>query len=823
MAQRTTRPRSAASADTRVMARARGDDHELGRGFVWLARSAGVLLWGVTTYVIVALASYQAADPTWTRAVAGPTRNLAGRLGAQIAELLYTVGGLVAWLLPAIILVLGVRLSRRRALEFLWWRVASWVLLSLAACGLLGLGDSSGLWDLSPVTGGGLVGRFLAWRTGETLGTWGAYIVWTSLLACALLGVWPARAGAHALGEDRLGGIGRALMPALQHGGRIAFRAWWALFRTGGAAAARCRRVGTSCWRALRARRSAGRQSAAMAADDAASPPLVGPFASAALPARKPTARTVKPAADPVEEAPESESSASVWPASDCLSGGGLPPLELLRDPPPRDTNELTEADLEPISRRLEAALAQFTVEGKVIGARPGPVITRFDLQPGSGVRVSKVKNLEEDLARAMATRGGVRVHRVSGQETIGIEVPNQRRQVVALREILGAPIYQAGASVLRIGLGKSVGGEPYVTDLAQMPHLLIGGATGSGKSVCLHAVLVSLLMNAGPDQLRLILIDPKRLEFSYYANLPHLREPVVTSEKKAPLALEWCVREMERRYAILAHAGVQQARDFNRALADESERMRISRRIGEASGASANEDGTWPVPDAMPYIVVVIDELADLMMVARADIETSIARLAQKARASGIHLILATQRPSVDVLTGTIKANFPCRIALQVAQREDSRTILGRVGAEHLLGQGDMLYLPAGSRDLVRVHGAFLRPEEVEAVVRFWKESGVAVADEVSIFDDVGEDGDEEDGFSGETDDLLPQAVELIVTAKTASISLLQRRLRVGHARAARLVDTMELMGVVGPFQGSKTREVLWKPKDLPRLSEIL
>ena len=440
-------------------------------------------------------------------------------------------------------------------------------------------------------------------------------------------------------------------------------------------------------------------------------------------------------------------------------------------------------------ARLLEEKCREFSVEGAVAQIHPGPVVTTFEFKPDAGVKYVKITSLADDLCLAMQAES-VLIDRIPGKSTVGIQIPNRTREQISLRELLQSEMYQRSTSKLTLALGKTIHGEPYVTDLATMPHLLIAGSTGTGKSVAINSMLASILFRASPDEVRLIMIDPKRVELGVYEDIPHLMTPVVVDPKQAVNALRWAVKEMEERYKKLASAGVRNIEQYNRNAA-------------HAAKDPAPESGEPLLP--LAYIVVVIDELADLMMVARGDVEESIARLAQMARAVGVHLLLATQRPSVDVITGLIKANLPSRISFRVQSKIDSRTILDGSGAEQLLGRGDMLFMPPGSSRAIRLHGPYMSEQESARLASFLRKQGKPVynasitAEEKKI-----------DGVEMEKDDLYDEAARIVVSSGQASISYLQRRLRIGFSRAARLVDMMEMDGLVSPGVGGKPREVL-------------
>ncbi|MCX8118862.1 MAG: DNA translocase FtsK 4TM domain-containing protein [Desulfobacterota bacterium] len=485
-----------------------------------------------------------------------------------------------------------------------------------------------------------------------------------------------------------------------------------------------------------------------------------------------------------------------------------LPPISLL-DAETEKRQKIDRDSLVMNSRILEKKLLDYGVEGRVVEVRPGPVITVYEFEPAPGVKVSRIVNLADDLALALSAVTIRIVAPIPGKSVVGIEVPNAIRETVYLKEIVDSDLFRSSKSKLTIGLGKDISGEPFVFDLAKMPHLLVAGSTGSGKSVSINAMINSILFKATPEEVRFIMIDPKMLELSDYDGIPHLLLPVVTHPKKAATALKWLVEEMERRYTVLAEKSVRNIEHYHQKIERESkERMRPPKRQGE--GEPPEGERPEERAEALPYIVVVIDELADLMMVSSKEVEESITRLAQMARAVGIHLILATQRPSVDVLTGLIKANFPARISFQVTSKVDSRTILDTVGAEHLLGSGDMLFLPPGSAKLIRIHGAYISSAEIKRVVEFLKQQE-SPRYETSILTEK-KKGEEASGEEEEYDEKYDEAVSFVAETGQASISLIQRRFRIGYNRAARIIEKMEQEGVVGPSDGVKPREVYVK-----------
>lgn len=500
-------------------------------------------------------------------------------------------------------------------------------------------------------------------------------------------------------------------------------------------------------------------------------------------------------------------------PAYKPTTKSDLPSLDLLDPPEQTTTKSYSTAKLEEMSREVEARLKDFGIEVQVVAVHPGPVITRFEMQLAPGIKVSRISTLVKDLARSLSVTSVRIVEVIPGKSVVGLELPNESREMVRLSEILSSQQYEQLRSPLALALGKDIAGHPAIVDLAKMPHLLVAGTTGSGKSVGLNAMLIGLLYKSTPADLRMILVDPKMLELSIYQGIPHLLTPVVTDMKEAANALRWCVAEMERRYRLMAAMGVRNLAGYNVKVQDAEKK---NSPLPDPIWRGPDEDAR-PMLTTLPYIVVVIDEYADMMMVVGKKVEQLIARIAQKARAAGIHLILATQRPSVDVITGLIKANIPTRIAFQVSSKIDSRTVLDQGGAEQLLGNGDLLYLPPGTSVPVRVHGAFVADHEVHKVVEDWRQRGTPeyiediTASSASSSDGFGDDeGGESDG---EQDPFYDEAVHIVTLTRRSSISSIQRRLKIGYNRAARLVEEMEKAGIVGPMESNGTREVLAPP----------
>ncbi|MBI3545185.1 MAG: DNA translocase FtsK 4TM domain-containing protein [Gammaproteobacteria bacterium] len=501
-------------------------------------------------------------------------------------------------------------------------------------------------------------------------------------------------------------------------------------------------------------------------------------------------------------------------PLFDLPAPGELPPLSLL-DPAEKDkAPQFSKQSLESMARLLEKKLLDFDIEAQVVAVHPGPVITLFEIEPAPGIKASQITNLQRDLARSLSVVSLRVVENIPGKTSVGLEIPNEARETVRLSEVLSSQAYEESVSPLSLALGKDISGHPIVVDLAKMPHLLIAGTTGSGKSVCINSLVLSLVYKSTPEHVRMIMIDPKMLELAVYQGIPHLLAPVVTDMKQAANAFKWAIVEMERRYRLMAALGVRNLAGYNRKIKDAQEAGKPILNPLAQPGEEATE------LHALPLIVILVDELADMMMVVGKKVEELITRLAQKARAAGLHLILATQRPSVDVITGLIKANIPSRIAFQMSSRVDSRTVLDQMGAEQLLGQGDMLFLSPG-QPLQRVHGAFVADHEVHKVAAFLKKSAEPVYDEQILNGDTGVNdqgflqspGEGEGGGNGEADPLYDEALKIVTETRRASISGVQRRLRIGYNRAARLIEEMERAGVVGPLQPNGSREVIAPP----------
>jgi S-DNA-T family DNA segregation ATPase FtsK/SpoIIIE len=746
-----------------------------------LVHEARWLLVGLAgLYLALVLWGFDRADPGWSHSAAVERiANPGGRIGAWLSDLLLYLFGLSAWwwvVLPFFMLAWGYhRLSHlfggdRRPLLI---ALTGFLLLLLASCGL----EAMRFWSIKvalPMEPGGMlgfeVGRLVALFLGYTGGT-------LILLVLGMIGFSLFTGLSWIAAAEKVG--------ILLEGAHVGIRSLWEGWQD--------RRYG----RTVAEQREEVVETERRKVDE--SPIRIEPVEIIVPVAPKAAARAAKERQAPLFfDAP----------------GGALPPLHLLAEPSHNPADLPAPETLEFTSRLIERKLADFNVEAKVLTAHPGPVVTRYEIEPAIGVKGSQIVGLAKDLARALSLVSIRVVETVPGKSCMALELPNPRRQIVRLSEIVGSQAYHGMHSPLSVALGKDIGGQPVVVDLAKMPHLLVAGTTGSGKSVGINAMILSLIYKSEPKDVRMIMVDPKMLELSIYEGIPHLLAPVVTDMTKAANALNWCVGEMERRYKLMSALGVRNLSGYNSKI---NEAKKTGESIPNPFSLTANtEIGPEPL-EPMPYIVVVIDELADLMMVVGKKIEELIARLAQKARASGIHLILATQRPSVDVITGLIKANIPTRIAFQVSSKIDSRTILDQMGAEALLGQGDMLFLAPGTGLPVRVHGAFVADEEVHHVVDHLKKVGPPDYVEGLLDGPVGDDaevgaGHGNDGASGdaEADPMYDQAVEIVLKTRRPSISLVQRHLRIGYNRAARLIEAMEKAGLVTPMNGAGGREVI-------------
>jgi len=750
----------------------------LREGALWFLGAVALLL-------VLALLSYHKDDASfWNTGDGGSVHNWIGPVGAWLAGFFFSLFGRPAYLFPVMLAYAGWLVHKEQALPDARSRIntilraAGFGVTLLTSCGLASLH-----WDGSalPSTAGGVVGEFVGGHCEEALRFLGATLLllalWFSGVALFLGVSW----------FDVMDKLGAWVLNGIN----------WAQTKL------EQRRELASGQQRKQARQGVVREEQKKVASRP--PPRIEPVA-------------------PVPEKSERIERERQVPLFDAPKSSELPALSLLDEPGTREQSYSDEA-LEAMSRLVEIKLRDFGVEAEVVAVQPGPVITRFELRPAPGVKVSQISNLAKDLARALSAISVRVVEIIPGKSVVGLEIPNEKREIVTLGEIIKSKPYDEVSSPLALALGKDIGGVPVVADLARMPHLLIAGTTGSGKSVGINAMVLSLVYKATPEHVRMIMIDPKMLELSVYEGIPHLLSPVVTDMKQAANALRWCVAEMERRYQLMSMLGVRNIGGFNRKVKDAADSgkpikdpIRMAKIAQGVPGIVAEDVEELT---SLPFIVVIIDELADLMMIVGKKVEELIARLAQKARAAGIHLILATQRPSVDVITGLIKANIPTRIAFQVSAKVDSRTILDQSGAESLLGHGDMLYLPPGTSIPTRVHGAFVSDQEVHRVV-----AGLKAASPPIYIDEIlegprtpipGFPSEDEEGEGGlldpEADPLYDEAVRIVTETRKASISGVQRRLKIGYNRAARLVEAMEAAGLVGPLQSNGAREIFGAP----------
>ena len=767
-----------------------------------LMRAGGLSMALLAVWIVVALASFSISDPSFNTATPAPVANIAGPAGAAIADLLLQFIGGAAFLIAPPLAIWGVMAMLNGAPEEtppeFWRRLFLFPVVLVAGSAALAAAPPPLTWPFI-VGAGGLIGDGLL-----------------SAVASLLAIVSPAYAGAIAAGLFGLVAVAGYVVVCGLTGERF-MQAVWTLQDAYDAVhefiAARIDQLRGEAEEEVEEEveyEEEDYDEEEDALDEDGDHALVAP--------KRKSSRKRKIIRKHDKTAPSKRERREAQPVLPVFSAGDyeLPPLNLLAKPGNVRHAVISDEALEQNARMLENVLADFGVRGEIINVRPGPVVTLYELEPAAGIKSSRVIGLADDIARSMSAVA-CRVAVVPGRNVIGIELPNQDREMVYLRELLGASEYENSRGDLTLALGKGIGGEPVFADLARMPHLLIAGTTGSGKSVGINTMILSLLYRLPPDQCKLILIDPKMLELSAYEGVPHLLAPVVTDPRKAVVALKWTVREMEERYRRMSKVGVRNIEGFNTRVAEaEEEGETLTRTVhtgyDEETGEPVYETEELDY-EPMPFVVVVIDEVADLMMVAGKDIEAMVQRLAQMARAAGIHLIMATQRPSVDVITGTIKANFPTRISFQVTSKIDSRTILGEQGAEQLLGQGDMLHMAGGGR-LRRVHGAFVSDNEVEKIVKFLKKQGAPdYIQEVTEMHD--EDGGDMSGFDlgGNTssgDALYDRAVAVVLRDRKASTSYVQRRLQIGYNRAATLIERMEEEGVISSANHAGKRDIL-------------
>ncbi len=733
-------------------------------------------------YLGLALYSFDASDPGWTyTGTDDQATNLMGVSGAWVADVFLSVCGFMAFLFPLLLAFQAWHIFRERQQEiaFSWavvvFRLAGLTLTIAAGAGIAELHFYAAGADFRQGSGG-IIGGELA----DFMVPVFSYIGSTLILLAAFLVGLTAFTGVSWIGVMESTGtmalsMGRYLLES------------WSRFRAH-------RAVRAEVAETTRARREALERHVEKKQS------------------RQPVVIEAPVARKEVSTRVARERQGNLF---EIAAVGGLPALHLLDSVDTSVQRGFSPDDLEAMSRLLELKLKDYGVEAEVVAVYPGPVVTRFEIQPAPGVKVSRITGLAKDLARSLAVISVRVVEVIPGKSVVGIEIPNEDRQIVKLSEVLSSSAYDNSASPLSLALGHDISGEPVVVDLARMPHLLVAGTTGSGKSVGLNAMILSILFKASPEDVRLIMVDPKMLELAVYEGIPHLLTPVVTDMKDAANALRWCVAEMERRYRLMAAMGVRNVGGFNRKVKDARKtKTPLLDPLWQPDPLLDEEEQQAPALETLPFIVVVVDEFADMMMIVGKKVEELIARIAQKARAAGIHLILATQRPSVDVITGLIKANVPTRIGFQVSSKVDSRTILDQGGAEQLLGHGDMLYLPAGSPLPIRVHGAFVDDDEVHRVVESWKELG-----EPNYLDEILDARTDADILPGNTsagsnedenDPLYDEAVAFVTQSRRASISAVQRKLRIGYNRAARMIETMEQTGVVSEMNSNGSREVL-------------
>jgi S-DNA-T family DNA segregation ATPase FtsK/SpoIIIE len=766
--------------------------------------------------IAVALASHSPLDPSPFHLSSERSRpdNLAGWLGATLSAALLNLLGLPALLLPPLAAFLGWRLLRERLLSHPVLTASGWVLVMIGLCGVASLSCSEVPFREGALPCGGLLGHLTASLLEGFAGPVGRIVVlaFTLVLGFLLVSGASASSAAESCASSVGGQWGRLQDRRRRHRQdrakekdrrRVLERQ---LSRFEGADEYR----GSITVKEVEGR---GRFRIVRKIVDAAPEPNPSSDARAPVATAKAHRGQRRQSSQPADKAPAEPVFQEEFDFVEELDAYDFPKTSFLdrsTEPGVRDTAALME-----ISKLITEKCQEFRVRGEVINIRTGPVITTYEFRLDSGIKISAVQNLSEDLALALRTES-VRIDRIPGRATVGIEVPSPDPEVIRLSQLVEAPEFQKASSLLTLSLGVDIRGKPFFSDLARMPHLLMGGFTGSGKSVGINAMIMSILYKARPDQVKFILVDPKMVELGVYADIPHLLTPIITDPKKAANALGWAVAEMDERYRRLAALGVRNLNQYNQLLSDPVQLRRAQEQLfGDDDGDESEAEATL---EPLPFIVIVIDELADLMMASSRAVEESITRLAQKARAVGVHLICATQRPSVDILTGIIKANFPCRIAYKVRSKFDSRTILDAIGAEHLLGRGDMLYLPAGTSNLMRLHGPLVTEKEIATVVRYIKRFGKPdYQREVLSHAPLGTNDrgggnrrtvvEDEDEL---TDPMYEQAARLVIKTRKASASYIQRRLHLGYTRSARLLDMMEKEGLVGPLAGSKGREVL-------------
>jgi S-DNA-T family DNA segregation ATPase FtsK/SpoIIIE len=776
-----------------------------------LKEGALIAFGALCLYLMMALLTYDQSDPGWSHtSSAAQVQNAAGRAGAFCADILFMVLGYFAYIFPLLLGIKAWQVFRHRHEPWQWsgwlfsWRLIGLVFLILAGAALahIHFHFTAGF----PGSAGGVLGEVLGELAKKALNIQGSTLLFIALFLFGLT-VFTDLSWFKVM--DVTGKITLDLFELFQG----AAHRWWTARSERKQMVAQLREADRRDDEIIAP--AAGRREPVKAKERPVEreEPV---FRSAPAPAAatdKPMPAVIPPT--PAARAPEpskrvmKEKQAPLF--VDSAVEGTLPPISIL-DPAEKKQLNYSPESLAAVGNLLEIKLKEFGVEVAVDSIHPGPVITRYEIQPAAGVKVSRIANLAKDLARSLAVTSVRVVEVIPGKTTVGIEIPNEDRQIVRFSEVLSSPEYDSFKSPVTLALGHDIGGRPVITDLAKMPHLLVAGTTGSGKSVGVNAMILSILFKSGPEDAKLIMIDPKMLELSIYEGIPHLLCPVVTDMKDAANALRWSVAEMERRYKLMAAMGVRNLAGFNRKIKDAEEE---GNPISDPMYRRESIHDEAPLLSTLPTIVVVVDEFADMMMIVGKKVEELIARIAQKARAAGIHLILATQRPSVDVITGLIKANIPTRMAFQVSSKIDSRTIIDQGGAEQLLGHGDMLYMPPGTSLPIRVHGAFVSDEEVHRVVEAWKLRGTPNYND-DILAGVEEAGSGFDGGSGEggedseSDALYDEAVKFVLESRRASISAVQRKLKIGYNRAARMIEAMEMAGVVTAMNTNGSREVL-------------
>ena len=784
---------------------------------------AGFLLLSTGLVTLLSLVSYHAQDPSWDTASNARPLNLIGYPGAYLADLVLQAFGVTAMLFPLFVFLLSWKWIRSEPVEAGGVKVLGSLLLAFSLCSLGSFLPLRVFGGTVPI--GGALGLALARYLVDSLNLAGALVATgtAAIVSIYLVSTFTI--------DKLFTWIDRVLEPVrARRDAWLARREAWLERRAAAAKAlkARTRKVAGTATVAASAKvslpsqqttRSAPPASAPQANDappweDAASEPLeystIEEIPICPIEELEP-APPVTPFAQFSEPAPRPVTPIAPPPDVRGRPIYRLPATALLDEPPGR--NPYDEQELKETAARIKSKFEEFNVLGNVVQINPGPVVTTFEFKPEAGIKYSRITNLTEDLCLGLQAES-ILIERIPGKPTVGIEVPNTRRELIALRQMLESDEFAQSNSHLTIPLGKDINGRIRVGALESMPHLLIAGSTGSGKSVMINSMIMSIMYKATPDEVRMIMVDPKRVELGMYEGIPHLLTPVIVDPKKATNALRNAVLEMERRLRLLAEFGVRNIDQYNRKI----------RKLQEEPRSLFSDDGTQEDPRPLPYILILIDELADLMMLEGRNVEESVTRLAQMARAVGMHLVLATQRPSVDVITGIIKANFPSRISFRVATRVDSRTVLDVMGAEHLLGKGDMLFLPPGSSRLTRVHGAFVTETEINRVVDFWKEQAAPEYDQSFLIAPPNEEeGASEAEVAGEQDPMYEDAVRLVLQMGKASTSTLQRHLRLGYGRAARILDMMQRDGIIGAPDGSKPREVLKRPDWLREVEDQL